>query len=154
MRYIVNGIFLFLTLVVATGSYGSELTEESVKQIMSRLDKAANDRNAQAVAKELSNNVSITLNISMRGQKQVLKPSKQRYISMLQQGWAKYSDYEYSRSNMKIAIKGDKALVSAVVHESMTVHGRNVSGSAKEEVIIELVDGKPIVTGVSGQVSL
>jgi len=154
MRYVLNGIFLFLTLVFATASYGAELTEESVRQIMSRLDRAVNDRNAKAVANELSNNVSITLNFSMRGQKQVLKPSKQRYISMLEQGWAKYSNYKYSRSNMTIAIKGDKALVSAVVHESMTVQGRNVSGSAKEEVIVELVDGKPVVTGVSGQVSL
>ena len=49
---------------------------------------------------------------------------------------------------MTTEIKNNKALVSAVVQESMIYQGQNMSGSTKEEVTIELVDGKPLVTKV------
>jgi len=154
MSNFAKAIFMFLSLVAATSSYGAELTEASVNQVISRLDKAINDQNADAVAKELSNDVSIKINISMKGRQQTMTASKRRYISMLEQSWAKYSDYKYSRSNMTTEIKNNKALVSAVVQESMIFQGQNMSGSTKEEVTIELVDGNPLVTKVIGHTRL
>jgi hypothetical protein len=154
MPYIAKAIFLLLSLVVATSSHGAGLTEETVKQVISRIDKAVNDQNANALANELSNDVSIKLNISMKGRKQAMTASKRQYISMLEQSWAKYSDYKYSRSDVKINIKDNKAFVSAVVQESMTVQGQNVSGSSTEEVTIEMVNGKPLITKVLAHISL
>jgi hypothetical protein len=154
MPCLAKAIFLFLSLAVATSAYAAELTEETVKQVISRIDKAVNDRNANALAKELSNNASIKINISVKGRKRAMTASKRRYISILEQSWAQYSDYNYSRSNMTMTIKNNKALVSVVVQESMVLQGQNVSGSTKEEVTIELVDGKPLVTKVTGHSSL
>ena len=84
MSNFAKAIFVFLSLVVTTSSYGAELTEASVNQVISRLDKAINDQNANAVAKELSNDVSIKINISMKGRQQTMTASKRRYISMLE----------------------------------------------------------------------
>jgi hypothetical protein len=55
---------------------------------------------------------------------------------------------------MTTEIKNNKALVSAVVQESMIFQGQNMSGSTKEEVTIELVDGNPLVTKVIGHTRL
>ena len=154
MSHIAKGIFLFVSLVIATSSYGAELTEKTVKQVLARIDQAVNDQNANALAKELSNDVFVKLNISMKGRKQAMTASKKRYISMLEQAWAQTSDYKYSRSNVEINIKNNIAFVSAIVHESMSVNGQNVSGSTSEDVTIEIVNGKPLVTRVMGHLSL
>ena len=126
MKNTTRVICLFLSLVVVPAAYAAEMTEEMVKQTISRVDNAVNDLNARALAKELSDNVSITMNINMQGQKQVMKPSKQEYISMLAKGWAQYKNYKYSRTNMSIKIKGNKAYISADIKESMTMQGKNI----------------------------
>ena len=154
MRYLAKTIFIIISFVAATASYGADLTEDTVKQVISRIDKAVNDQNASALAKELSADASIKFNVSVKGRKQAVTASKRRYISMLEQSWAQYSNYKYSRSNMTIDIEDNKALVSAVVQESMMFLGQKVSGSTKEEVTIELVDGRPLVTKVIGHTRL
>lgn len=155
MKKIAIGIFVLLSLVaVTTSSYASELTKETVKQVISRVDNAVNDLNAKAVGEEMSSDVSITMNISIQGQTQIMKPSKQEYIAMLEQGWALYTNYKYNRSNMVIKIKSDKAYITADVQESMTIQGQNISGTSKEETIIELVNGKPLVTAVTAHTSM
>ena len=154
MHYLAKAIFMFLGLVAATSCYGAELTEDTVKQLISRIDKAVNSQNATALAEELSANASIKFNVTMKGRKQAMTASKRRYISMLKQSWAQYSDYKYSRSNVTIDIKNNKALVSAIVQESIVFQGQNLSGSTKEEVTIELVNGKPLVTKVIGHTRL
>ena len=154
MPYLAKAIFIFSSLVAATSSYSAELTEDTVKQVISRIDKAINNQNSAALAKELSTYASIKFNITLKGRKQAMTASKRRYISMLEQSWAQYSDYKYSRSNMTIDIKNNKALVSAVVQESMVFRGQKVSGSTKEEVTIELINGEPLVTKVIGHTRL
>lgn len=154
MRNVVKVLFLIFSLTILTNSHASELTEESVKHVISAVDNAVNTLNADEVAKTLSSNVSITMNIDIQGQKQVLKPSKREYISMLQQGWAQYKNYKYHRSNVRIKIHNNKAFVTADISESMTIQGQNISGTSKEEVTIELVDGEPLITKVTGYVSM
>jgi hypothetical protein len=73
---------------------------------------------------------------------------------MLKQGWAQYKKYKYSRSNVRIEIRDNKAIVTADVRESMTIQGQNISGESKEEVTIELVDGIPLITEVTGYTTM
>ena len=145
---------LALGLLLMTVSNAAELTEETAKQVISRVDNAVNELNSKAVGDALSDNVSITININMKGQKQVMKPSKQEYISMLEQGWAQYTNYKYNRSNAVVKIIGNKAFVTGDVSESMTVHGQNISGTSKEETTIELVNGQLLITEVIGYISM
>ena len=154
MRNIARVLCLFLGLSLIANSYATGLTEEAVKQLILRVDNAINEKNAKAIEAELSKNVSITINIDVNGQKQVMKPSKHEYVSMLEQAWEQYSNYKYNRSNMVIKITSNKAVVTADVSESMTAQGQNISGSSKEEVIIELIEGKPLITAVTGYTSM
>jgi phosphoribosylformimino-5-aminoimidazole carboxamide ribonucleotide (ProFAR) isomerase len=154
MLRIVKIWFLVFSLAALTSACAPSLTEESAKQVISKIDNAVNTLNAQEVANALSDDVELILNINVQGQIQVLRPSKQEYIAMLQQGWAKSTNYEYSRSNMEIKIQGNKAFVSTNVKESMTVQGQNISGESKEEVTIELINGSPLITKVIGYTSM
>lgn len=98
--------------------------------------------------------VMIIMNINMQGQKHVMKPGKTEYISMVQQGWSSYSNYTYSKSDVVIKMQGDKSFVTNNVSESMTVQGSKMSGESKEEVTIELVNGKPLITRKVGYTSM
>lgn len=154
MEKIMKNIFKALLLITGIFSFGvtfaAELTEEKVNKLIAKVDNAAVSLDAIELAKLLSDNVSITMNISMQGKMQVMKPTKQQYLSMLQQGWSMYKNYKYSKSNVKIKIEGNKALVTADVKESMTVQGQSISGESKEEITIELVSGKALITNVVG----
>ena len=154
MTKLVKVCFLAFSLFASAISFASDLTEESVKSVLSKIDNAVANLNANEVSKVLSDNVIITINITMQGQTQVMRPSKQEYIAMLEEGWAMYENYKYSKSNVKIKIQGRKAFISADVRESMTVQGQNIAGESKEEITIELINGKPLITKVVGYTSM
>ena len=154
MTNLVKVCFLAFSLFASAISFASDLTEESVKSLLSKIDNAVANLNAAEVSKALSDNVIITINITMQGQTQVMRPSKQEYIAMLEEGWSMYENYKYSKSNVKIKIQGSKAFVSADVRESMTVQGQNIAGESKEEITIELINGKPLITNMVGYTSM
>ena len=154
MTNLVKVCFLAFSLFASAISFASDLTEESVKSLLSKIDNAVANLNAAEVSKALSDNVIITINITMQGQSQVMRPSKQEYIAMLEEGWSMYENYKYSKSNVKIKIQGSKAFVSADVRESMTVQGKNIAGESKEEITIELINGKPLITNMVGYTSM
>ncbi len=154
MTNIVKVFFLVIYTMASLAATASELTEESVKAIIAKADNAASTLNANGISNVMSKNAIIVMNINMKGKEHVLKPSKQEYIAMLQQGWSTYKNYKYTKSDVVIKIEGKKALVTANVKESMTVQGQNVSGESKEELTIELVNGKPLITKVIGYTSM
>ncbi len=154
MTNLVKVCFLAFSLFASAISFASDLTEESVKSLLSKIDNAVANLNAAEVSKALSDNVIITINITMQGQTQVMRPSKQEYIAMLEEGWSMYENYKYRKSNVKIKIQGSKAFVSADVRESMTVQGQNIAGESKEEITIELINGKPLITDMVGYTSM
>ena len=70
---------------------------------------------------------------------------------MLQKGWYMYTNYKYSKINIVI---NNKALVSADVQESIIVQGQKLSCASKEEAIIEMVNGVPLITKIIGYTSI
>lgn len=150
MKKLFKFAVLMGALVFCTSAYADGLTEQSVKAFISQVDKAVLRMDADAVGQALSDHASITLNISAGGQKAVYKYSKNEYLKILEEGWSKYTNYKYRRTTRKLTITGNRALIVADVHESMTVQGRNISGTATEEVTVELIGGSPRITQIAG----
>jgi len=145
---------IFVVVFASAITNASGLTEEAVKKLIAKVDNAAVTLNADAVADALSSNVIIIMNIKSQGQTHVMKPTKKDYILMLKQGWAAYKNYTYTKSNVKIRMLANKAIVTSNVSESMTVQGQRMSGESREEVTVELVNGKPLITKVVGYTSM
>lgn len=154
MLRIINVCFLVLSLTGLTNSYASDLTEESVRNVILKIDNAINTLNEQAIANTLSNDIEIIINISLKGANQVLKPSKKEYMLLVQQARKEFPDYKHSRSNMVIEIKGDQAFVSSDIQESLTIQGQNISSKSKEETIIKLVNGVPLIIKITGYTNM
>lgn len=96
MNTIKSFLFIF-TIFFSVFTNAENLTESDVQNLLDRIDTAVINLDADAVANTLSENVNITINITAMGQTQVMNPSKQEYISMLDQGWAMYENYKYSK---------------------------------------------------------
>ena len=144
----------FATVISCSSSSYDSLTEELVRSVISALDDATENKDATIFSDALSDDVKIIITINFQGQSQVVRPSKQEYIVMLEEGWAAASNYEYARTNLKIDMQGNKALITAIIRESMTVRGRNMNTRTFERVTMELIDGKPLITKVVGTVDL
>ena len=142
----------FATVISCSSSSYEELTEELVRSVISKLDDATESRDATVISDALSEDASIVITINMEGQTQVFKPSKQEYIVMLEEGWAAASNYEYKRTNLKIKMEGDKAMITAIIRESMSVRGRKLNTRTHERVTMELINGMPLITKVVGSV--
>ena len=150
MKNLFKFSLLMYALLISSLSYAEGLTEKSVSGLISQIDKAIISMNADHVGEALSDNVSITMNISAGGQKSVLRPSKHEYLTLLKEGWSQYRNYKYNRTNLKISLTGNKALITADIFESMTVQGQTISGATKEEVTVELINGNPRITKIVG----
>jgi len=157
MKNLLKVCFLMCSLfatVISCSSPSNDLTEEIVRSVVIDMERANENRDLDGISEALSDDVTIVLNINMRGQKQVLRPSKQEYISMLKESWSVVKNYRYSRSNLEIDIKGNRAFVTADVSESMTVQGRRISTEMREEATIEMVNARPLVTNVVGHITM
>lgn len=154
MEKTIKTLFMFMCITISVIASAATLTEAAVKEFIEKVDHAAVTLNANEISDALSNDAVIIMNIKMQGQDHVMKPSKNEYITMLQQGWSTYENYKYAKSNVIIKIQGNIAFVTANVKESMTVQGKDVTGESKEEVTIELINGKPLITKVVGYTSM
>lgn len=150
MSKLTKSYFFIIGLFLSAASFAAELTEENITKLLDQVDIAAMNLDVNSVASTLSDDISITMNITMQGEEHVMSPSKQEYLAMLQQGWSMYKDYQYDRSNVTIKIEGGKALVTADVKESMTIQGQNISAESQEEATVEVVNNALLITKIVG----
>lgn len=148
-------IAILASIAFSVVGYAGGLTEHSVRELIARVDGAANAMNIAPIAESLSDDVVISMTISVNGQRHTLRPSKREYLEMLRQGWAAASSYQYRRESLDIRLESEnRARVTAEVTESMVIQGQYIRGNTREEATIELLDGEPKVTKLVGSTTM
>jgi len=137
-------------VMLSVFAFAQDLNREQVMDVVNRVDAAAEVRDAAAVGDALATDVKITINVDYMGQPQVMHATKNEYVAMLREGWAMYSEYKFEKSNLNIELEGSKAYVTADVYETMVLQGHRLTGTTKENAVIELVDGKALITQIVG----
>ncbi|PVZ72144.1 nuclear transport factor 2 family protein [Pelagibaculum spongiae] len=150
----IKKISLILLFSVVSSVSAAELNEVDINKMMDGMDQAVASLDANSIAQVLSDDVSITLNVEMQGQKQTIEMNKQEYVATIQQAQALYKNYKYARSNVQIKINAGKATVTADVKESMTVQGMEMNTTTKETATMELKNGQILITKLVGYSSL
>ena len=155
MKTILYKIFFLALLSFSTLIQAELLNEATINKMMNNIDKAIANKNADSIVSYMSNNVEIIMNINMGDKKQVINPTREKYIEMLKQGFAVYKNYEYSRTNVNIRLGSPrKAFVSTDINESMVVNEQVIKGHSKEKIVIDLVEGKPIITKITTYINM
>ncbi len=146
-------MFASLMFAVALPGHADALSKETVQALISKSDQAISKKDIAALASLISETAKISLSMPTASGRQVTNLSKAGYINSLRQIWPLASNYNYRRENLNISLENGKAIVSADVAESMVLHGQYMSSTSSETVTIELVDGKPLITRMEGEVS-
>ena len=150
MLHLTKLSFLFYLFTLTCIVDAKSITEQDVHELIQSVDTAIEARDAEAIGAVLGDDVDITLNINIEGQKQVLKPGKQEYLQMLRDNWKLGTNYTYLRSNIKIRLLDSKALVAADIFESISMQGHKISSDSKEEILVEWIQGKARITQMTG----
>jgi len=148
---------LFITVLLALASTtlsAQELSKSSVEDMIEDMDKAASNSDIVTIAKYIHPNASITMNVTINGQQQVMKASKQQYVQLLTQGLQSATSYDHEISNLDITIKNGKAFASMNVTETIEMNGQTQTGKSQENLTIELIGGRLIITGIVAFTSL
>ena len=150
------GVVLFVLFVLAPGlSSAQKLDEPAIQNMISEMDDAISRRDANGVAKYLSEKLTVTMTITASGQTQKLMMNKVTYVNSLKKGWAMATEYKYVRKNLQVRLSGEtKAVVTADVSEVFTIQGHVVRGSSTETAAIELVGGKPLIVSFSANAKM
>jgi hypothetical protein len=149
-------LLLWLVLFLAPCvSFAQQLDEQTVLKLVSEVDHVISKKDASALARFLSDNLTVVADVHASGQAQKLTMNKATYIESLRQAWAVGSDYEYKRTNTRITLSGPaKAVVTATIFETVTVQGQTIRSTSTETAVIELVGGTPMITSVVANVQM
>lgn len=153
MKSLIGTIILLFSLH-ATPAYAQNITQQQIKTMLDAVSTAANQRDANAIASLLSDNVRIKILISFNGRQTLNTPNKQQYLVMLKQTWNSLQSYSYQRQNTTVYMQGKSAKITADIIESMSHNGQSITTKAKEQAVIELVNGKLLITKVSIQAQM
>ena len=140
-------IFCF-SLLFSIYATAGDLTESQVKQMLERIEVAVQNLDAAGIGRQLADDVFIEVTVNAQGQSQVIQLEKQQYLQLLQTGWASYEDYDYSQTINSIEVKGNKAYISSNSVETITMQGRTIEAGSKEDSVVELINGVPLVTEI------
>lgn len=148
MKHLTGILLLLATLVVPAWAQAADFGEASVKRLISGIDRGMAAQDARQLADLFSDHAIITMHIHTRNGSRTMRISKRQYIDMLRRNWSMFDHYKHSRSNVKIALHGSKAIVTDNVTESITSRGQSMTAVSKEEVVIQRVNGRPRITRI------
>jgi len=142
-------ILMFLILGLTSASAKDVLTKQMVTNLLSKMDKTTVDLDAKALGDLLSDNVLIKIVLpKQNGKNPIVSPNKKQYISLLKQAWAKNKNYKYQRYNVNIEISNNKAITSFNAKESIQVENKTIDTYLKDQMLIEIINGKALITKV------
>lgn len=148
--------FLFTYIMVTVNAHAENLNEKYIHEFLVAVDEMSVNKNVAGIGEFLSDDVVITMHISVLGNLQTHTANKEQYLAMLAQGWEIAENYKYSRKGVEIKYldEGKKALITATVYESMIVEGTAIRSTSTEAVIVERQNGKTLIIKMTGETSM
>ncbi|QOG12433.1 hypothetical protein [Arcobacter sp. FWKO B] len=131
-----------------------ELTKKTVQALITTVESIVKTHNIDQLAKLLSEDINIKINIKNNGNNQTMKITKSQYLSMLKQGWEMCENYTYKISDINITIKNGLAYVTSKLEETMICNNQQINSTSYEKSIIKLIDNKLKVTEITASMKL
>ena len=139
---------LALTLALACASplLAEELVVSDLKAFSARADAAAARCDVDSVVGLIAEPAILQGVGYNQGQMLRFRMNKTQYRELLTRICAARSDYRHERTNEKISIEGDQAIITADVAETLVLAGQPIATKTRERVTVELIDGRLMVT--------
>lgn len=98
----------------------ADITDAQIQQFAQALSQAANQKNIGQISQLVDDKVLISLSRNRR----TTTLNKDSYLKLLQDNWAKTSNYHYQISISNVLIAGNQAKADIQTTETMTENGR------------------------------
>lgn len=145
-------IWLFFLLVSSTAS---AFTDAELRELLNKVDAAANRRDVATIGSLLSDSVKISIEAPTPQGVIQIDLTKEEYLKILKQGWdAVGKDYKYSRISTEIKNNGNIAQVISVIKEEFQVKGKTISSESLEISDYSEENGKLVATKIFGRTYL
>jgi len=150
-----TGIVVSVLLSLPTQA-GERITDEQIQQVIDATDMAAMNRDAAGIGEYLSD--SFKKIVEFRYKKWMAKVTvrKDKYLALIDEGWASPGNYYYQRDDTEILIMPDglSGLSQSTVTENIIQDGETMTSRYREYATYELENGRPVITRVSGHTLL
>lgn len=144
MRRIARLSIVAATLLVPSPLLAEQLVVSDLQVFAAEMDTAAQRCEIDAVLSRIAE-LAVISGASV-AQEEMFRMSKAQYSELLTFSCASGRQWSSVRSNEKIVIEGDQAIVTANVAETITLDGRQATSHVRERATIELIDGKLMLT--------
>lgn len=144
------------TVILLSGcsSPGSHLkiTESDIKTVLYEVEKATVARDIDGVIRHLAPFAVITLSLQTPDGLKGTQISRDQYRAELEKAYAQTVQYEYRRENTIIKIRDDgkEATVETDIREHIVLRDREMRTITREKAVLEIIDGKLLVTVLDG----
>jgi hypothetical protein len=144
---------IILCLLVACNVEANNLiNEQMVRDLVANFQLAVKSKDANSVISYFSDEATIEMTLAMPGGQQKSTLNRTEYKALLEATWKQSEEYTYEVTDLNIRINSDKtvAIVSDTIIESVKFMGQRMTTKTKEEIIIEIINEKLLITSVVG----
>ena len=146
MRPIASIFVIAAVLLCSSPTIAEELVASDIKAFGAKMDAAAQRCEVDTVLSRIAELAVISGTDVAQGNTRMFHMNKEQYRDLLTVSCASGRQWSSVRTNEKISIEGDQAIVTADVTETTTLDGRQASSQLRERATVELIDGKLMLT--------
>ena len=133
-----------------------QITDAQIQQVINATDTAAMNRDAAGIGEYLCDSFEKTIEFRYKKWMAKVRIDKDKYLKLIDEGWANPGEYVYQRDDTEIHIMPDG--LSGLSHSTVTEHvvqdGEKMTSRFREYATYELENGRPVITRVSGHTLL
>jgi len=150
MRPLARALVLVSALTLSSPLLAQELTVSALKAFTAKMDAAAKSCDIDTIIDHISELAIISGTGYAQGDMRMIRMNKGQYRQLLTIMCAEMSNYASERTNEKISIDGDQAVITADVAETMVLRGQQISTKVRERATVESIDGKLMLVQLVG----
>jgi len=155
MNRLFTGTVVFLVLLLPAQA-AERITREQIQQVMDAADVASMNRDAAGIGEYLSDSFLKIVEFRYKKWMARVKVPKDKYLEIIDEGWAHVGSYYYQREDTEIhiALDGLSGMSHSTITEQMVQDGEQITSKFREYATYELENGRPVITHVTGHTLL
>jgi hypothetical protein len=155
MNRLFTGTVVFLVLLLPAQA-AERITREQIQQVMDAADVASMNRDATGIGEYLSDSFLKIVEFRYKKWMARVKVPKDKYLEIIDEGWAHVGSYYYQREDTEIhiALDGLSGMSHSTITEQTVQDGEQITSKFREYATYELENGRPVITHVTGHTLL
>lgn len=146
------GTLLSVLLTLPVARAAEPITEAQIQQVIDATDAASMNRDAAGIGAYLGESFEKIIEFQLKKWMAKVRIDKDKYLELIDTGWAECEAYDYQRADTEIHILPDG--LSGQSYSTITEHlvkgGRPMTSKVREYATYQLENGRPVITEISG----